>query len=129
MDVKSNFVNGELEEELYIEQLEGFLLLENKYYVCKLKKELHGIKQDPKALYSRLGRYLQQQGFRTGNADKNIYIKVDRDNILIIEVYVDDIIFRSDDDMMSQKFSRDMENKIEIYFLGELNLFLGLQTC
>jgi hypothetical protein len=55
-----------------------------------------------------LDRYLQQQGFRKGNADNNLYIKVDQDNILIIEVYVDDIIFGSDDDRMSHKFSKDM---------------------
>ena len=51
---------------------------------------------------------------------------MDWDNILIIEVYVDDIIFGSDDDMMSQKYTRDIENEFEMYFLGELNFFLGL---
>jgi hypothetical protein len=129
MDVKSTFLNGELEEEVYIEQPEGFLLSEKEDYVCRLKKALYGLKQAPRAWYSRLDKYLQQQGFRKGNADNNLYIKVDRDNILIIEVYVDDIIFRSDDDRMSQKFSRDMQNEFEMSLLGELNLFLGLQIC
>jgi hypothetical protein len=129
MDVKSTFLNGELEEEVYIEQPEGFLLSEKEDYVCRLKKALYGLKQAPRAWYSRLDRYLQQQGFRKGNADNNLYIKVDRDSILIIEVYVDDIIFGSDDDRMSQKFSRDMQNEFEMSFLGELNLFLGLQIC
>jgi hypothetical protein len=94
-----------------------------------LKKALYGLRQAPRAWYSRLDKYLQQQGFREGNADRNIYIKVDRANILIIEVYVDDIIFGSDDDRMSQKFSRDMQNEFEMLLLGELTLFLGLQIC
>jgi hypothetical protein len=66
-----------------------------------LKKELYGLKQAPKAWYSRLERYLQQKGFRKGNENRNIYIKMDRDDILIIKVYVYDIIFGSDDDKMS----------------------------
>jgi hypothetical protein len=91
-----------------------------------LKKALYGLKQAPRAWYSRLDMYLQQQGFRKGNADNNIYIKVDRDNILIIEVYVDDIIFGSDDDKMSQKFSKDMQNEFEMSFLDELNFIFGI---
>jgi hypothetical protein len=59
MDVKSNFPNGELEEEFYIEQREGFQLSENTYYMFKLKKALYGLKQDPRAWYSRLDKYLQ----------------------------------------------------------------------
>jgi hypothetical protein len=127
MDVKSTFLNGELEEEVYIEQPEGFLLSEREDYVCRLKKAMYGLKKSPRAWYSRLDKYLQQQGFRKGNADRNLYVKVDRDNILIIEVYVDDIIFGSDDDKMSKKFSQDMHNEFEMSLLGELTFFLGLQ--
>jgi hypothetical protein len=76
MDVKSFFLNGELEEEVYIKQLEGFQLLENTDYVCKLKKTLYGLKQAPKAWYSRLDKYLQQARFRKESADNNLYIKV-----------------------------------------------------
>jgi hypothetical protein len=59
MDVKLTFLNGELEEEIYIEQPEGFQLSENTDYVCKLKKALYGLKQAPRAWYSRLDKYLQ----------------------------------------------------------------------
>jgi hypothetical protein len=109
MDVKSSFLNGKLEEEVYIEQPEGFQLSENTDYVCKLKKALYGLKQDPRAWYSRLDKYLQQAGFRKGSADNNLYIKVSQGNILLIEFYVDDIIFGSDDDRLSQKFAKDMQ--------------------
>jgi transposase InsO family protein len=127
MDVKSYFLNGELEEEVYIEQPEGFQLSENADYVCKLKKALYGLKQAPRAWYSRLDKYLQQAGFRKGSADNNLYIKVSEGNILLIEVYVDDIIFGSDDDRLSQKFAKDMQNEFEMSLLGELSFFLGLQ--
>jgi hypothetical protein len=117
MDVKSSFLNGELEEEVYIEQPEGFLLSEKEDYVCRLKKALYGLKQAPRAWYSRLDRYLQQQGFRKGNADNNLYIKVNQDSILIIEVYVDDIIFGSDDDRMSQNFLKTCIMNLKCHYL------------
>jgi hypothetical protein len=127
MDVKSSFLNGELEEEVYIEQPEGFQLSEITDYVCKLKKALYGLKQAPRAWYSRLDKYLQQAGFRKGSADNNLYIKVSQGNILLIEVYVDDIIFGSDDDRLTQKFSKDMHSEFEMSLLGDLSFFLGLQ--
>jgi hypothetical protein len=80
MDVKLAFLNGELEEEVYIEQPEGFQLSENTDYVCKLKKALYGLKQAPRAWYSRLDKYLQQAGFRKGSADNNLYIKIRQRN-------------------------------------------------
>jgi hypothetical protein len=94
-----------------------------------LKKALYGLKQAPRAWYSILDRYLQQKGSKKVNANNNLYIKVNQDSILLIEVYVDDIIFESDDDRMSQKFAKDMENEFEMILLGELSLFLGLQIC
>jgi hypothetical protein len=127
MDVKSSFLNGELEEEVYIEQPGGFQLLENVDYVCKLKKALYGLKQTLRAWYSRLDKYLQQAGFRKLSANNNLYIKVSQDSILLIEVYVDDIIFGSNDDKLSQKFAKDMKNEFEMSLLGDLSFFLGLQ--
>ena len=100
---------------------------ENANYVCKLKKALYGLKQAPRAWYSRLDKYLQQAGFKKGSADTNLYIKLSQGNILLIEVYVDDIIFGSDDDRLSQKFAKDIESEFEMSLLGELSFFLGLQ--
>jgi hypothetical protein len=102
-------------------------LSENTDFVCKLKKALYGLKQAPRECYSRLDKYLQQAGFRKGSADNNLYIKVSQGNILLIEVYVDDIIFGSDDDRLSQKCAKDMQNEFEMSLLGELSFFLGLQ--
>jgi hypothetical protein len=66
--------------------------------VCKLNKALYGLKQTPRAWYFRLNKHLQQTKLRKWSADNNLYVKVSEGNILLIEVYVDDIIFGSDDD-------------------------------
>jgi len=94
MDVKSTFLNGDLEEEVYMEQPEGFSLTDNPNYVCKLKKALYGLKQAPRAWYYRLDKFLQEKEFKKGIVDSNLYIKSEGDNLLVVLVYVDDIIFR-----------------------------------
>ena len=78
MDVKSTFLNGESEEEVYIEQPQRFLLSEHEDFVCRLKKALYSLKQAPTAWYARLDKYLQQQGFKRGSVDNNLYIKMDK---------------------------------------------------
>jgi hypothetical protein len=97
--------------------------------VCKLNKALYGLKQAPRAWYSRLDKYLQKEGFRKGSAYNNLYIKVTQDSILLIKFYVDDIIFGSINDILSQKFAKDMQNEFEMSLVGELSFFLGLQIC
>ena len=126
MDVKSAFLNGELEEEVYIEQPEGFLISEKEDYVRRLNKALYGLKQAPIAWYALLDGYLHQQGFKKGSTDNNLYVKFDQDKLTIIEVYVDDIIFGSNDDRLSKKISTKMKSEFEMSLLGELTYFLGL---
>eukprot|EP00253_Pinus_taeda_P015531 PITA_15531 len=87
MDVKLAILNGELEEEVYIEQPEGFLLYDKEDCVCRLKKALYGLKQAPRAQYTRLDEYLHQQGFKKGSVDNNLYVKVDQDNLTIIKAF------------------------------------------
>jgi hypothetical protein len=69
------------------------------------------------------------KGFKKGNANRNLYIKVDQDNILIIDVYVYENIFGSNDNMMCRKFSKDMQNEFKMNLLSEFNFFFGLQIC
>jgi hypothetical protein len=128
MDVKSTFLNGNLEEEVYIEQPEGFMLSENKDYVCKLKKALYGLKQAPRAWFSRLDNHLQQQGYKRGATDNNLYIKIENQNMIIVVVYVDDIIFGSNLNPLSKQFATEMQKEFEMSMLGELTFFLGLQV-
>eukprot|EP00253_Pinus_taeda_P010058 PITA_10058 len=127
MDVKSAFLNGDLEEEVYIEQPNGFILRNDPNPVCRLKKALYGLKQAPRAWYYHLDKYLHQQGFSKGSAHSNLYIKIENDKLLILVVYVDDIIFGSNEEAMSQSFAFVMQKEFKMSFLGELTYFLGLQ--
>eukprot|EP00253_Pinus_taeda_P030846 PITA_30846 len=127
MYVKSAFLNGDLEEEVYIEQPDGFILGNDPKLVCKVKKALYGLKQAPRGWYYRLEKYFHQQGFSKGSADSNLYIKIENDKFLILVVYVDDIIFGSNEEAMSQKVSLVMQKEFEMSLIGELTYFLGLQ--
>ena len=109
MDVKFAFLNGNLEEEVYIEQPEGFLLSENNDYVCKLKKAFYGLKQVPRAWFSRLDSYLKQQGVKRGSTESNLYLKIKDKNMITGVVYVDDIIFGSNLHILSVYFSSGMK--------------------
>lgn len=120
MDVKSEFLNGELEEEFYIEQPDGFLLSEKEDYFCRLKKALYDLKKAPKAWYACLDEYLRHQGFKKGTVDNNFYVQIDKDNLTIVEAYVDDIIFGSNDDQLSKKFATNMQSEFEMSLLGEM---------
>lgn len=112
MDVKFSFLNGYLEEEFYIEKLEGFILTFDEGFICRLKKALYGRKQDPKIWYERLEKYLQQQGFKKGIIDNKLYVKSEGDHLLIVVVYIDDIIFGSDMEQMGHQFAKMYANRI-----------------
>ena len=107
-----------MEEEVYIEQPEGFLLSDKEDYVCRLKKALYGLKQTPRGWYVHLDGYLHEKGFKKGINDNNLYVKVDQDNLTIIEVYVDDIIFGRNDDILSKKFATKLKSEFEMSLLG-----------
>lgn len=91
MDVKATFLNGVIEEEVYIEQLEGFETHEKKSHVCKLKKALYGLKQALRAWYNQIDGYLQKMGFIKSDAVHNLYYVVVENEALILVLYVDDL--------------------------------------
>ena len=119
MDVKSAFLNGDIEEEVYIEQPEGFQLTNNPDNVYKLKKALYGLKQAPRAWYYRLDKYIKDKGFKKGTVDNNMYIKYEGDNLLVVLVYVDDIIFGCINDSSVEWFSNATQPKFEMSMIGE----------
>ena len=86
------------------------------------------MKQAPRAWYTRLNHYLQQQGFKKGVAGINLYMKVDKDKLLITLVYVDDLLFASNNDEMSDEFAQNMWKEFEMSMIGELSYFLGLKA-
>ena len=107
MDVKSTFLNEDLEEEVYMEQPEGFQLTYNTNHVCKLKKELYVLKQVPRAWHYRLDKYIQDKGFKKGNVDSNLHIKYEGDDLSVVLVYVYGIIFGCTNDSFVQWFVND----------------------
>ena len=97
MDVKTTFLNGKIEEEVYIEQPEGFVTLGDKTHVCKLKKALYGLKQAPRVWYARMDGFLHSLGFSKNIVDSNLYFKVVHNRILILVLYVDELFLIGDE--------------------------------
>ena len=126
LPTKLAFLNGELEEEVYIENIEGFPVSEDKDMVCKLKKALYGLKQEPRTWYARLDNYLEKLGFAKCTTYSNLYLKEFENGLLIIVIFVDDIIFRGNDEA-SDKFAEEMKNEFEMSMIGEMKFFLELQ--
>jgi hypothetical protein len=127
MDVKLAFLNGDLNEEVYMKQPEHFQLSDNPDLVCKMKKALYGFKKAPRAWYHRLDTYLKYKGFKRGIVDNNLYIKTEDNDFLIVLVCVDDIIFGCNKDSLVQWLASTMESEFEMSMIGELSFFLGLQ--
>ena len=124
MDVKSAFLNGYLEEEVYVEQPQGYEVPGQEHKVYRLKKALYGLKQAPRAWYSRIDSYLIENGFHRSESEPNLYTKVDEQgNMLIVCLYVDDLIFTSDYGIAD--FKTIMESEFEITNLGLMNFFSG----
>ena len=97
MDVKTRFLNGTIEEEVYIEQPQGFIVHGLDSHVCRLKKALYGLKQAPRVWYSRIDSYLQSLGFTKSEVDSNLYFKVVGNLSLILILYVDDLFLTGDE--------------------------------
>jgi hypothetical protein len=127
MDVKSAFLNGEINELVYIEQPPGFEDPWNPNHVYRLKKALYGLKQAPRAWYGRLSRFLVKQGFKRGMVDTILLTKDINGDLFICQIYVDDIIFGSTNDALSHEFAAMMSREFEMSMIGELNFFLGFQ--
>ncbi|KAK2385091.1 putative mitochondrial protein [Trifolium repens] len=127
MDVKSAFLNGYLQEEVYVEQPKGFVDPEYPNYVYKLKKALYGLKQAPRAWYERLTQFLEEQGYRKGGSDKTLFVKQEKGKFIIAQIYVDDIVFGGMSNAMVQHFVQQMQSEFEMSLVGELTYFLGLQ--
>ncbi|KAJ9536507.1 hypothetical protein OSB04_un000344 [Centaurea solstitialis] len=128
MDVKSAFLNGVLHEEVYIEQPEGFVDPDFPDHVCILDKALYGLKQAPRAWYETLTNHLLSKGFKRGTNDTTLFLKKEGDDLLLVQIYVDDIIFGSTNPELCTKFSKIMETEFEMSMMGELNFFLGIQV-
>nr|GEX45639.1 copia protein [Tanacetum cinerariifolium] len=128
MDVKTAFLNGLLKEEVYVSQPKGFIDPEFPNHVYRLKKALYDLKQAPRAWYDKLSSFLIEHGFTKGIVDPTLFTRRHEGDILLIQVYVDDIIFGSTNPDFSKRFANLIKNNFEMLMMGELNFFLGLQV-
>ncbi|KAJ9544518.1 hypothetical protein OSB04_024225 [Centaurea solstitialis] len=128
MDVKCAFLNGVLQEEVYVEQPEGFVDPRFPEHVYVLDKALYGLKQAPRAWYETLAGYLLGVGYKKGTIDPTLFLKRSVKDLIIAQIYVDDIIFASTKPEMCQEFENTMKSQFKISMMGELTFFLGLQV-
>ncbi|GJU27967.1 putative ribonuclease H-like domain-containing protein [Tanacetum coccineum] len=128
MDVKSIFLYGTIEEEVYVHQPPGFVDPAHPNKVYKVIKALYGLHQAPRAWYETLSSFLMENGFRRGTIDKTLFIKKKKSDIMLVQVYVDDIIFGSTKKSMCTEFEECMHKRFQMSSMGELTFFLGLQV-
>ncbi|GJW46715.1 retrovirus-related pol polyprotein from transposon TNT 1-94, partial [Tanacetum coccineum] len=127
MDVKTTFLYGPLKEEVYVNQPDGFVDPYHPDKVYRLKKALYGLKQAPRAWYDELSNFLVSEGFSKGSIDPTLFITKHREDIQLVQIYVDDIIFGSTNPKLSKRFGKLMHSKFDMSMMGELKFFLGIQ--
>ncbi|GJR78358.1 putative ribonuclease H-like domain-containing protein [Tanacetum coccineum] len=128
MDVKSAFLYGKIDEEVYVSQPPGFLDPKYPQKVYKVVKALYGLHQAPRAWYATLSTFLLKNGYRRGTIDKTLFLKKDKHDIILVQVYVDDIIFGSTKKSWCDEFEALMKSRFQMSSMGELTFFLRLQV-
>nr|GEW04578.1 retrovirus-related Pol polyprotein from transposon TNT 1-94 [Tanacetum cinerariifolium] len=129
MDVKTVFLNDNLREEVYVTQPDGFVDQDNPNHVYKLQKALYGLKQAPHAWYDMLSSFLLFQDFSKGSVDPTLFIRRNDNDLLLVQIYVDDIIFAASTIELCDLFANLMCSKFKMLMMSKISFFLGLQIC
>ncbi|GKA10206.1 retrovirus-related pol polyprotein from transposon TNT 1-94 [Tanacetum coccineum] len=127
MDVKTTFFNGPLKDEVYVAQLDGFVDHDHPEKVYRLRKALYGFKQAPRAWYDKLLNFLMSKGFTKGIINPTLFMIKYGEDIVLLQIYIDDIIFGSTNPKFSKRFEKLMYSRFEMSLIGEMKFFLGLQ--
>ena len=127
MDVKTAFLNGELEEDIYMTQPQGFEVKDFEHLACKLKKSLYGLKQSPRAWYQRIDAFFTKEGFTRSEADHSLYIKQTGEYLLIVLIYVDDLIILASLLAKLAWLKAKLNEEFMMSDLGELSYCLGVE--
>ena len=128
MDVKSAFLNGDLREEVYVQQPPGFVVKGGSEKVLKLKKALYGLRQAPRAWNARLDSELLKLGFVRNALEHAVYRRSDQDGFLLVGVYVDDLIITGSSKTSIDQFKKEMMSSFSMSDLGLLSYYLGIQV-
>ena len=126
MDVKTAFLNGVIEEEVFNEQPEGFDVETRETHVCRLHRALYGLKQAPRAWYSRIDNYLREMGFQRSEADHNLYFLLGEVSLILV-LYVNDLFLTGDERLIDDCMS-NLAVEFEMKDLGLMHYFLGLEV-
>jgi hypothetical protein len=132
MDVKSAFLNGDLKKEIYMYQPQGFQVPRKEHLICKLKKDLYGLRQAPRAWYIDIGGYLDERRFQRSPLDSNMYVKSVGNDIIVLVIYVYDIIITGSEVSVIEQIKYNVSRAFEMTDLGLLHHYLGVevwQTC
>nr|GFA16675.1 retrovirus-related Pol polyprotein from transposon TNT 1-94 [Tanacetum cinerariifolium] len=127
MDMKTVFLNGNSREEVYVSQPDRFVNQDNPNHVYKLKKALYGLKQAPRAWYDMLSSFLLSEDFSKGSVDPTLFIRRNGNNLLLVQIYVDDIIFAASTPELCDLFANLMCSKFKMSMMGKISFLLGLQ--
>ncbi|RDX88104.1 hypothetical protein CR513_30340, partial [Mucuna pruriens] len=129
LDVKSAFLHGELSEDVYIEQSKGYVKKGKEHKVYKLYKALYSLRQAPRAWFSRIEEHFMQDGFQKCSSEQTLFVKRSaRENILIVSIYVDDLIYTNNDMSMTIKFKKSMMQAFDMANLRKMRFFLGIEV-
>ena len=127
MDMKTTFLNGVIEEEVYIEQPQGFEVEDMRSHICRMKKALYGLKQAPGAWYGRIDSFLTSLGFTKSKADSNLYFKIMDNEPVILLLYVDDLFLTGEEKLIAE-YKQRLAAEFEMKDLGLMHYFLGLEV-
>ena len=125
MDVKNAFLHGDLSEEIYMEQPQGFI--QNSSLVCRLKKSLYGLKQAPRAWYAKMDAYFLSRHFVRCKSDPNVYMLRTSDSLLILVLYVDDLLITGSSSSIIASVKDILHDRFSMTDMGLLHYFLGLE--
>ncbi|KAG8498115.1 hypothetical protein CXB51_006865 [Gossypium anomalum] len=128
LDVKTAFLHGELEEDIYMQQPEGFTVLEKEDYVCLLKKSLYGLKQSPRQWYKRFDSFMTSHDFKRSSFDSCVYFKKNSDGSFVyLLIYVDDMLVAAKDKGEIRKVKAQLSEEFEMKDLGPAKKILGME--
>jgi hypothetical protein len=127
IDVKTAFLNGNLEEEVYMDKPEGFLLNEKEHMVCKLNKSIYGLKQASRQWYLKFNDTITSFGFKENIVDQCIYLKVSGSKFLFLILYVDDILLASSDLGLLHETNEFLSKNFKMKDMGEATYVIGIE--
>ena len=126
MDVKITFLHGDLEEEIYMRQPEGFVVKEKQELVCKLKISLYGLKQSPRMLYQKFDTYILSLVFVRSKVDHCIYSKEEYGCFIYVTLYVDDMLLIGNNMDAIKEVKKQLSSKFYMKDLGAMNFIVGM---